>query len=481
MPRRPLLLLLVASLLSPSLASEPERDARGYAVATPAKAPAKAADHVSAKLARKKAINFAKQGDFDAAQRWFERGIGHAPDDFKLWYNLAVTLWRKAGSMEEVALADAAASTSSTSSGDGDEATEASAASAASAASTAPAAPVAALAAQAVSALAVAFDEALGCFERAGAIKPQHPQTKSARRDIQAKIDMLRDHEWGVPSLAAQSGSNTATAQDGAQGGARGNVCAADDASCRADEGRGEASRRTRAEGRKEGRKEGRSPLAMRAQSVLTAEEVKEVLATERDAWARPSEKKLSNSTRKFGEEGQAGSGGHSVTYLHRMAGKRGRPAFAAILKKLRGVVLRLAEEAGWGLEGLMNLRPRCVESIRYQSGNQSPRGGKGGQGGHGGKAKRVGDSTEGASGGASMGVSEDDSWGVPRNDDDSLGWHADLGSILTMSMMISEPEEYEGGVVEVRRAGSRQKYGMNPGDIVVWRSWEFHRVQVRL
>ena len=78
------------------------------------------------------------------------------------------------------------------------------------------------------------------------------------------------------------------------------------------------------------------------------------------------------------------------------------------------------------------------------------------------------------------MGVSEDDSWGVPRNDDDSLGWHADLGSILTMSMMISEPEEYEGGVVEVRRAGSRQKYGMNPGDIVVWRSWEFHRVQVR-
>ena len=53
------------------------------------------------RAARKRGVNFAKEGQFDDAVAQFEVGLRTDTDDVKLWYNLGTTLRHKAHAVEE--------------------------------------------------------------------------------------------------------------------------------------------------------------------------------------------------------------------------------------------------------------------------------------------------------------------------------------------------------------------------------------------
>lgn len=55
-------------------------------------------------------------------------------------------------------------------------------------------------------------------------------------------------------------------------------------------------------------------------------------------------------------------------------------------------------------------------------------------------------------------------------------GWHTD-GGLLTMAVMLSEEDDFEGGAQEVRFKGSTLRHKLSRGDVMVWRGWTEHRV----
>ena len=106
----------------------------------------------------------------------------------------------------------------------------------------------------------------------------------------------------------------------------------------------------------------------------------------------------------------------------------------------LRRLAAQLDESAGWGaLPGADGpaLTMRCVELLRYSGGATG---------------------TEG------------------------VGWHADGATLMTMVILLSDPEEFSGGAVEFRRstaadAVTDERFELRAGDALGWRGWTSHRV----
>ena len=268
----------------------------------------------SLKAIRKQALKAAKAGRYAKAVKLFEEGLHLHPNDrgaAKLWHNYGVTLWRKT----EEELGDAYTPDRER-----------------------------------------GLDAALGCFERALELEPDHAAAIDARKTITADIDALR------VAAAADTKNTCLSGQDGSYD-EKPNACA------------------------------DRRPLVMRAANALTEEELDRILDLEKQMW-KSGPGPLVNSTRNFGEEaGAYTSHGHSVTYLHNLLRKQARD----IHDKLQATALRLADEAGWGIReaGMKKLRPRCVESIRYRSG------------------KEKGDSSGSSGGSVSKALQDDESLGM--------------------------------------------------------------------
>ena len=118
---------------------------------------------------------------------------------------------------------------------------------------------------------------------------------------------------------------------------------------------------------------------------------------------------------------------GHRVTYLH--------GAFSRELPALHGKLLDCAHEAhnksGWNVIDVPRLTVRTIELLDYEHAS------------------------------------------------DSLGWHVDEQSAVTMLVMLTEPSEFEGALLqhEVRGRSGPVTSTMTLGDVTVYRSHQAHRV----
>ncbi len=176
---------------------------------------------------------------------------------------------------------------------------------------------------------------------------------------------------------------------------------------------------------------------AIHLQSKFSSSEIDSIFAVEKNAWqlCKAGKFKLCNETRKFGQNtDNEKAHGHKVTYLH----KNLYLSYPSIMSKLQSAAFE-ADKDVWDMSTELYLRPRCVELIRYLG------------------------------------------RGDTRSRSDSLGWHSDSGSYLTIAVMLSSKEEYEGGTFEYRDPVSKNIVTMNElqkGDMMVWKSWVEHRVK---
>ena len=175
---------------------------------------------------------------------------------------------------------------------------------------------------------------------------------------------------------------------------------------------------------------------AAQRKNGFSSADIAKVLASEQQVWNDQTHADLSNNTRIFGEKSED-SLGHSATYLHAHIDQ-------GLLDKLLSIAMELEAEAGWRIASsgvFKNLYPRAVESIRYSSSSNN------------------------------------------SNGDVEIGWHSDFMSVMTVSVMLSPPRSFTGGVFQTRRLGSEdesapvQNYTLNQGDVTVWKSWDRHRV----
>eukprot|EP00747_Dinoflagellata_sp_TGD_P169196 gnl/TRDRNA2_/TRDRNA2_197514_c0_seq1.p1 gnl/TRDRNA2_/TRDRNA2_197514_c0~~gnl/TRDRNA2_/TRDRNA2_197514_c0_seq1.p1 ORF type:complete len:429 (-),score=77.43 gnl/TRDRNA2_/TRDRNA2_197514_c0_seq1:52-1338(-) len=147
-------------------------------------------------------------------------------------------------------------------------------------------------------------------------------------------------------------------------------------------------------------------------------------------------EASASGQKREFGT-GQNYLSQHSVTFLHGPASDPG--SLAEVVDDLRRVAQAAARKKGWALSN-RRLVPRCVELITYTSS-----------------------------------LEDRDS-----NVSQSLGWHDDGATQLTVAALLTSSSDYGGGGIELKRAdGSVITLPNRPtrGDAVVWRGWDRHRV----
>lgn len=163
---------------------------------------------------------------------------------------------------------------------------------------------------------------------------------------------------------------------------------------------------------------------------------------------------------RNFGEKGgevegteERESHGHSAMYLHAQA----PTAFPKLLGRLLAAARQADQERGWGVwerlqaAGIQVPGIRCIELITYNSGAGHDHQHEGGK-----HAEESGD-------------------------EQSIGWHFDNGSILTVALMLSASGDYDGGSFEIRP--SREDcmpvatQTVDAGDVLVWESWRPHRV----
>jgi len=168
---------------------------------------------------------------------------------------------------------------------------------------------------------------------------------------------------------------------------------------------------------------------------VINAAEVAGVFAAE--AAAKSGDTRMS-FPRSFGYD-QGTVKGHNVTFMHTVF-----PAMLPeLLSRLRCLTIAADELQGWGVVSRVPrdmLSPRVIELITYDAGNSQ-------------------------GGGAA--------------NDANLGWHSDLGSLLTTGVTLSPPEDYDGGVFEVQPQPGSPSVSISGGlgDAVIWKSWDTHRV----
>mmetsp|Transcript_2159 Transcript_2159/g.6173 ORF Transcript_2159/g.6173 Transcript_2159/m.6173 type:complete len:440 (-) Transcript_2159:33-1352(-) len=152
------------------------------------------------------------------------------------------------------------------------------------------------------------------------------------------------------------------------------------------------------------------------------------LLRAERQAWKDRFliEHSLVNRTRQI----TGSPSRQSVTWLHRHRGFAG-----GVVDRLVEAVMSAQEAAGWALAGLGPLQVRCIESVRYSSADDE---------GH---------------------------------EDGDEGWHQDEYSVLTAVLTLALSHDLQGGETEVDRGGHpRRAEGMQPGDLLIFRSWDAHR-----
>ena len=161
------------------------------------------------------------------------------------------------------------------------------------------------------------------------------------------------------------------------------------------------------------------------------------LLRTERQAWTDPflGDHDLVNQSRTI----TGSTSTQSVTWLHRH-----RALSGGVLDRLEEAALSAQEAAGWALGGLGPLHARCIESIRYSVTGDEP------------QTRREAASEEG---------------------DDEIGWHQDEWSVLTLVLTLAVSAHMEGGEMEVDRGGGPTRAGaLQPGDVLLFRSWDAHR-----
>ena len=177
---------------------------------------------------------------------------------------------------------------------------------------------------------------------------------------------------------------------------------------------------------------------------AVPAQDLGMLLRAERQAWRDPLlvQHGLVNHSRTL-----TGSPSmQSVTWLHR------HRAFAGgVFGRLEEAALAAQEAAGWALTGLGPLHARCIESIRYSAADDGEP-----------QRRRL------ASGNS-------DEFGSHHHDE--IGWHQDEWSVLTAVLTLAVSPDMEGGEMEVDRGGGPTRAeGLQPGDLLLFRSWDAHR-----
>jgi len=175
----------------------------------------------------------------------------------------------------------------------------------------------------------------------------------------------------------------------------------------------------------------------------LTADDLLGIEAQYQDALAGGNDQVV-NQTRQFGN-GADYLAGHRVTYLDPSRGHLAE----VVLPKLLATAARADHRAGWrllagGHRVVQQLTPRCAELIEYEAFEADP------QRSH------------------------------------SLGWHSDGSTLLTVAVALSNAADYDGGEFEIhpsegKGTGHSSVVAVNrpaPGDALVWRGWEEHRVR---
>ena len=181
---------------------------------------------------------------------------------------------------------------------------------------------------------------------------------------------------------------------------------------------------------------------ALMRKSGFSEADLADVLELEKLVWSDSANPHLSNQTRVFGKTTPGRSSqGHLATYMHAHVGTD--PRFGRLQAKLLQISLELEKEAGWNIgntELFKTLRPRSFESIRYDS----------------------------------------DAGGSNGDHAVEIGWHSDFMSVLTVSVMLTNRGDYSGGAFQTRRVGGDiQNNEPGRGDVVLWKSWDRHRVDV--
>jgi hypothetical protein len=140
--------------------------------------------------------------------------------------------------------------------------------------------------------------------------------------------------------------------------------------------------------------------------------------------------------TRTFGteeREGGDGAGGHETVFVH---GEMDR-VIPGMRDRLTALAVQADATAGWGvLKGTVP-NPRCLELIRYHAAADT----------------------------------------ATLTNLDSLGWHSDGATLITMVVMLSSEDNFEGGAVELRGDEAGEQYMLRPGDALMWKGWTSHRV----
>jgi len=157
------------------------------------------------------------------------------------------------------------------------------------------------------------------------------------------------------------------------------------------------------------------TPLAWKIDGAFSEHEISKVFEITETASASQRE-----DFRNFGY----GGAGHKVIYLHRHMDPH--------LRRRMMELARMAESsAGWKSTTSFNLTARCMEMIIYR--------------GH--------------------------------NDTTSTAWHYDGGTFMTIAVMLTQRDQYEGGGVHFRRADISESFDLAVGDALVWRGWVNHHV----
>jgi hypothetical protein len=142
-----------------------------------------------------------------------------------------------------------------------------------------------------------------------------------------------------------------------------------------------------------------------------------------RDGQEGPSDDNAGSSSRTTKA---AGVVGHIVTQLM----PEFQLQFTELFAKLRRLVLAADEERGWGIIDPVYLVPRTIELLRYK---------------------------------AELGA--------------NLGWHMDKSSTVTLLAMLSDSNEYSGGILQHESRGVVHDTHLRRGDVAVYRSHQRHHV----
>lgn len=129
---------------------------------------------------------------------------------------------------------------------------------------------------------------------------------------------------------------------------------------------------------------------------------------------------------REFG----VGGAGHETVFLH----SHFDDAAPHLRTHLRKLAVQAYDVGGWGAIAVPNLTTRCLEAIRHVGGREA-------------------------------------------NSSDHVGWHGDGGTLLTFMVMLSKPDQYKGGAVELKDGNMYERHELELGDSLAWRGWTLHRV----